>query len=138
MSKNIQWKESSFDYEKLNELTHQKLVASNVAKSLYSRSKEKGHDIAKLAKNKSDEWKRKISTSQQGKIVSDETRENISKAVSEAISNMTKEERKLKYGSKTEEQLQQCKKLGKLKKSEETRKKNTTGLWCSRGITICL
>jgi hypothetical protein len=61
MSKNIEWKKSSIDYDKLNELTHQKLVASQLMKgtNLSDLTKEKLSSKLK-GKPKSEEHKEKL------------------------------------------------------------------------------
>lgn len=61
MSKNIEWKKSSFDYDKLNELTHQKLVASQ---------RMKGSTL-------SDSTKKKLSEQLKGKPKSEQHKENL-------------------------------------------------------------
>ena len=61
MSKNIEWKKSSFDYDKLNELSHQKLVASERMKG------------SKL----SESTKKKLSAKMKGKPKSEQHKENL-------------------------------------------------------------
>lgn len=126
MSKKIEWKNNGEDLSKFKELTHQQLIAQQVASDLYKRSKEKGHDIAEISKNKSDEWKQRISEGQKGKVVSEETRKNISNAVSKVISKMTEEERKLKFGGSDkikERRVKTRKENGNYTMSDDTRKK---------------
>lgn len=126
MSKKIQWKNSGEDLSKFKELTHQKLIAKQVASDLYQRSKEKGHDIAELSKNKSDEWKQRISESQKGKVVSEETRKNISNGVRKSRSKMTEEEIKFKFGGSDavkEKRVKTRKENGNYIVSDDTRKK---------------
>jgi hypothetical protein len=59
--KNIEWKKSSIDYDKLNELTHKQIVASNMSSD----------------RKKTDEEKQKISKKLKGKPKSEEHKNSL-------------------------------------------------------------
>lgn len=64
---------------------------------LLEYNEEIGHRVWELPKT--DEWKQKISEAHMGKEVSDETKEKLSKVVSEFNASLTEEERKEKYSN---------------------------------------
>jgi len=78
MNNKIEWKKSSIDYDKLNQITHKSLVSSQ---------------------EKSSEWKEKISKSNKGKVVSNESKEKIKESLKILRNKLSKEERKLIYAN---------------------------------------
>jgi hypothetical protein len=93
MNNSIEWKKSSIDYDKLNQITHKSLVSSQ---------------------EKSIEHKNKIGKGNKGKIRTDDNKVKIKEALKTKMNNLSDEDRKKIYSNKSM--------LGK-KHSEDTKKK---------------
>ena len=127
MNKNIEWKKSKLDLSKLNQLTHSKLISSEIGKFtkdnelgihnpklrklwatmggeanidfLLEWQKENGHNIGEIAKIKTEEWKQNIGKGNKGKIRTEDTKETIRNSVNQLNQSMSKDERSKMYSN---------------------------------------
>lgn len=127
MTKNVEWKKSSIDYNKLNEISHSKLISAEIGKftknnelgihnpklrklwatmggeanieQLLQWQKDNNHNIGEIAKNKTEEWKQNIGKGNKGKIRTEDTKETIRNSINKFNESMSKDERSKMYSN---------------------------------------
>ena len=103
MNKNIEWKKSDIDYDKLNQLNHADLVrienGKNTIKYLLKWQEENAHNIGEISKVKTDEWKKKIGNGNKGKIRTEDTKDAIRNSVNKLNECLTNDEKRKMYSN---------------------------------------